>query len=349
MRCSASVKHVDHMSIALADPYRPAVEDTSSTSRALALVVLDRPSVAGPDEVWRWGRSSVSPFTLGPDRTPIALASGGLAGIVRHRRWAVMATDPIAPPGLEDATLDETLEQVAAQRLRPVFACVADTSRYLDRGMWSTPIADDALIDLMAFTLSGSRMANLRHSVASARRAGLTVRRWSRADADAASAVSARWLATKRGGEMGFTLGRFDPSSIDHLDGRVAVDERGCVVAMTTWLRFDGGKGRVLDLMRRVPDAPSSAMDLLIAESLESFRAEGVNTVSLGSVPRSHGSVAERVYPTASLRRYKEKFAPRWESRHLVAPARRHLPAAMSAIAHAYNPSGLIAAVRSNR
>jgi phosphatidylglycerol lysyltransferase len=305
-------------------------------------------SPSAHERVRTWGTSSVSPFTLGPGREVHDLPGGGLIGFVRTGRWAVMATDPIAPPGLERETLDQALELLRRLRLRPLVVATADVAAHRDRGLWTTPIADDAVIDLDGFTLAGSRRANVRHSVSAARRAGLSVMRWSPSMTPAAAELSAAWLSTKRGGEMGFTLGPFDPDAMDELDGRVAVDGRGDVVAITTWHRYDNGRARVLDLMRRAPTAPNPAMDLLIAECLLELAAAGVRTASLGSVPRSHGALAERVYPTASLRRYKEKFAPRWEPRHLVVPSRRHLASGMLAVARAYSPDGLLAACRRN-
>ncbi len=297
----------------------------------------------------RWGTTSVSPFTLGANRVVQELRSGGFIGVQVRRHWGVMASDPIAPPGKAGDTIDDALERLADHRVRPVFAAVADAEPYRDRGLWTTPIADDALIDVASFTLAGKRMSSIRHSVSAAIRAGLTIAPWSSTIAPGASDVSGKWLATKRGGELGFTLGRFDPAAMAGLDCRVAIDASGRVVGLVTWHSYDDGRARVLDLMRRTPDAPNPTMDLLIADSLRSFAEQRVGTVSLGCVPRSHGRLAERIYPTASLRRYKNKFAPEWVPRHLVAPSSRHAPGAFVAVAHAYCPSGLMAAIRPNR
>ncbi len=299
--------------------------------------------------VRRWGTSSVTPFALGADRQVHDLCSGGLVSIVRQGRWAVMAGDPIAPPGRERQTLDDAMELMARLQTRPAFVAVVDETPYRERGMWTFPIADDALVDLAGFTLAGKRMASLRHSVSAAARAGLSVAGWSPAFGAEAEKVSAEWLATKRGGELGFTLGRFDPAHMDGLDGRAALDRDGRVVGLVTWHSYDNGRGRVLDLMRRTPDAPNPTMDFLIAQSLTEFAAAGVATASLGSVPRSRGRLAERIYPTVSLRRYKNKFAPRWEPRYLAAPGRASVPAALVAVARAYSPEGLRAACRRNR
>ncbi len=301
------------------------------------------------ERVRRWGTSSVTPFALGTDREVHDLRRGGLVSFVRQGRWAVMGGDPIAPPGGERETLDDTVELMTRLRARAAFVAVVDAAPYVERGMWAFPVADDALVDLARFSLGGKRMANVRHSVSAAARAGLSVAPWSPAFGADAAKVSAQWLATKRGGEMGFTLGRYDPDQMNGLDCRAALDGDGRVVGLVTWHSYDNGRGRVLDLMRRTPDAPNPTMDFLIAQSLLEFASAGVATASLGSVPRSHGGLAERVYPTVSLRRYKNKFAPRWEPRYLATPGRASVPAALVAVARAYSPEGLRAACRRNR
>jgi phosphatidylglycerol lysyltransferase len=297
--------------------------------------------------VERFGRSSVSPFILGPDRTGIRLRHG-VAGYLRQGRWAVMATGPAAVPGREVDAVGELLARLRNLRLRPLFAAVVDPTPYEAHGLVSRPVAEDAVIELKDFSLAGKRRANIRHSVTSARRAGLRVVPWSADLEDQAAAVSGAWLSGKRGGEMGFTLGRFDAAAMASCETRVVLDEGGLVVALATWHTYDDGRGRVLDLMRRAPDAPNPSMDLLIAESLLEFSAAGVERASLGAVPLSRGSFAERIYPTRSLRRYKDKFAPTWEMHHLVGPSRMLLPAAFMALGRAYCPGGLVRGLRRN-
>jgi phosphatidylglycerol lysyltransferase len=312
----------------------------------------DPPSGTYPSTVARtvatWGRSSVSPFNIGHGREFLGDPGFYGTGFVRRGRWAVMATDIAAAPGHEETGLDLTLDLLAHERLRPTFAAVTDPTPYRDRGMWTAPIAADPIIDLTGFDLAGSRRANIRHSVTSARRCGLRVLPWSHELRDQAAAVSDAWLATKRGGEMGFTLGRFDPDGLQPSDCRVAVDESGRVVGFVTWHHYHDSRGRVLDLMRRLPDAPNPTIDLLIADGLLEFAAAGVETASLGCVPHSHGPLAEKLYPTISLHRYKAKFDPCWEQRHLVAPSRRELPGALIALGRSYLPGGLVTFTRRN-
>ena len=122
---------------------------------------------------------------------------------------------------------------------------------------------------------------------------------------------------------MTFTLGRFRAEAVGKDNCRVVLDGSGVVVAFCTWLPFDRGRARLLDLMRRLPDVPNPAMDLLIARSLLEFADTGVFRASLACVPRVPDFLAG-LYPAERLRRYKNKFAPRWETRWLAIPSRRH-------------------------
>ncbi|MEP6624464.1 MAG: DUF2156 domain-containing protein [Acidimicrobiia bacterium] len=300
------------------------------------------------ERVARWGRNSVSPFLVEPPNVLIR-AGEGATGCRLVRNWAVFATDIAAPPGCEGEALDQLLVQVAEFGKRPIFVAVADPAPYRDRGMHSVPIADDPRLELASFSLAGKRMSNLRHSVSSARRVGLRVVPYDLSVEAGVEHASSEWLATKRGGELGFTLGAFDAEMLARVDCRVALDRAGRVVAFVTWRPFDDGRGRVLDMMRRVTDAPNPAIDLLVAEGLSEFAATGVEVASLGSVPRSHGRLGERVYPASSLRRYKEKFAPTWLPLELVTPSRAALPGALRAVAAAFCPDGLTSALRRNR
>ena len=89
----------------------------------------------------------------------------------------------------------------------PLAATVSATP-YRERGFVTVPVAEEAVLGLGDFSLQGKARADVRHAVASARRLGLHVRDWAPDLAEQVDAISTAWLATKRGGEMGFTLGR---------------------------------------------------------------------------------------------------------------------------------------------
>ena len=326
-------------------PIRPA---TTAADMAVSPLPLVSSSLSVHDIVARYGKCSISPFLAGPGQEVIALSGGGIGSYARCGRWAVAPTGPAVATADEQEGLDEFMIEIRRQRLRPVFAAVSNPDRFARMGMHCTPIAEDPIVVLDEFDLAGKRRASIRHSVAAAIRAGLIVKPYTAQLANGVGTVSAAWLRTKRGGEMGFTLGRWDPDDVASVDSWVALDADERVVGFVTWRRFDDGGARVLDLMRRHPDAPNPTMDFLIAESLAAFASTDVRRASLGSVPLSHGHLAERVYATRSLRRFKDKFAPEWRTHHLVAPSSWASAAAGLAVCRAYSPEGLLKALHRN-
>jgi lysylphosphatidylglycerol synthetase-like protein (DUF2156 family) len=302
----------------------------------------------------RYGRTGVAPFVANPDLDVVRLLGGVAAsGYARVRRWAVVPGDVIAPDDLVEPALDEYLDLLSARRLRPAFVAVSDPVPYRRRGFDVTEIADEAVIDLPTFGLSGSKRANLRHSTTSARRAGLTVLPYAPWQDPQIEEISQQWLRTKRGGEMGFTLSRHDDVAAqlsDHTaDLWVIVDGEGVVQAWCTWRPYLDGQARVVDVMRRRINAPNPAMDCLLVTVLENYRDAGLQQASLASVPRDHGAMADRIYPSRSLRAYKQKFQPRWEPRMLAVRAAWQRPLALAAIGTAYCPGGLRRAVFRNK
>ena len=189
------------MSITTTDlDVRPTVGRHPATRRHLALVPA---SISDEERVLRWGRSSVSPFTLGPDREVIHLPCTGVTGIVVRGGHAVMATDPVTPPGAKALGVSELLDTLALRGLAPVFAAVVGPEHYRRLGLFAWPIAEDAVIDLRTFSLAGSRRASIRHSVSSAGRSGLRTAAWSDQFAvgwrpSAAARCASRWADSNR-------------------------------------------------------------------------------------------------------------------------------------------------------
>jgi phosphatidylglycerol lysyltransferase len=302
----------------------------------------------------RYGHTGVAPFLANPDVEVVDLAGGWAAsGYAQRRRWAVTPGDVVSPPELAELALSEYLDVLAQRRLKPVFLAVSDPRPYRRRGFDVSEIADEAVIDLPTFSLSGSKRANLRHSTTSARRAGLEVVPYTPAHAEQIAVISQQWLSTKRGGELGFTLSRHEDVAAQlndqSTDVWVVVDVAGQVQAWCTWRHYLGGQARVVDVMRRRQDAPNPAMDSLLATVLENYRDAGLALASLASVPRDHGAMADRIYPCRSLRAYKQKFHPRWEPRWLAVPRQRQRPLALAAVCSAYCPGGLRRAMQRNR
>jgi lysylphosphatidylglycerol synthetase-like protein (DUF2156 family) len=192
------------------------------------------------------------------------------------------------------------------------------------RDLCSIRIGKEAIVRPAAFSTEGAQMSNLRHTVARARRAGVTVEMglWEELPQATRASVQGLERAWARGRPLRFG---FSLSSLEEArDGRrlfAVASRQGRVEAAVSWLEGFSGRGRVLDLIRRRADAAPGCIELLLRDSIEAFAARGVEWTSLGMA----GS--------AGLRRYKEKFRPEWHDRYLVFPA---LSAPMALIAVAW-------------
>ena len=310
------------------------------------------------------GRHSLAAFAVQPDKHHLLLAGGrGLAAYAVRRGVALACGDPLAAA---EALEESATEFVGHCRRNGWTPCIYEAAEenlavYQRLGMGSLKVAEEAVIDLPAFSLAGGKRAALRALAHKVTRAGLAVRRYDRTLApdpavdEQLEAISEEWLAEKRLGEMGFTLGRF---SLDSLaDVRVFLchsAER--VEAFCSWLEYRGGRAVVLDLMRKRRDAVSGTMDLLLAESLLALKAEPLEEASLANAPlanvgaprspldRGVALLFENLnafYGYKNLFQFKKKFAPRWEGRYLVYPHGSEMPRIAVAMTLVHRAGGL--------
>ena len=116
------------------------------------------------------------------------------------------------------------------------------------------------------------------------------------------------------------------------------------------------GWGWALDLMRRSPDAPPGAMELVLVRAIERFRSYGAQVVSLGMVAmadtrqeltpgrrRLISFMTDRLgllETRATLFNFKQKFHPCWESRYLITNTTFALPNIALSVLRLRNYSG---------
>lgn len=315
------------------------------------------------------GRSSAAPLIALPDNGRLLLRDGrALAGIAVRNGTAISLGLPVTADGKEAEALAELVSACETAGWTPALLALDERQRAIAAaaGFATVKIGEEAFLDVAGFDTGGKRRSNVRHSVTRARRDGVTVLRYDdvarspRRDSQLA-AISAAWLSSKGGPELGFTLGRFDLDRLDEQEVYAAVtgekSPQEQVVGFVTWLPYDGGAAAVLDLMRRGDPCPPGVMECLVVDSMADFARRGRRTASLGGVPLAattprtdrvqqllgwlyeHGG---SVYAAKGLFRFKDKLAPRWEPMYLAYPRTAELPRIAVATLQAFLPADAV-------
>ena len=335
----------------------------------LLRAVVQRQRLEAPaaevDRLFRaYGRHSLAAFAVQADKHHLLLSGGrGLAAYAVRRAVALSCGDPLGPA---EALEDNARGFVEHCRRNGWTPCVYEAAEeniaaYRRLGLGSLKIAEEAVIDLATFSLAGGKRAALRSLVHKVTRAGLSVRPYARGLApdpavdEQLEDISEQWLAEKRLGEMGFTLGRF---SLDSLSGArvfLCVSAQR-VEAFCSWLEYRAGRAVVLDLMRKRKDAVSGTMDLLLAQALLDLKKEGLQEASLANAPLANVGLPRSpldkgvallfenlnaFYGYKNLFQFKKKFDPRWEGRYLVYPHGSELPRIAVAMTLVHRSGGL--------
>jgi phosphatidylglycerol lysyltransferase len=211
---------------------------------------------------------------------------------------------------------------------------------FLDCGLHLFKLGEHAHVELAEFSLRGGARANLRTAVNRGEREGLAFEvvppEGVHVLLPELRAVSDDWLGKHRGGEKGFSVGRFEEEYVGRMPVAV-VRREGRIIAFASLLVTDVGEEASLDLMRYAADAPPTTMDFLVTKIILHFQALGYRRFGLGVSPMAgmaersgapawqqfarlvfeHG---DRFYNFRGLCSFKDKFTPVWEARFLAAP-----------------------------
>ena len=267
---------------------------------------------------------------------------------VEGNGWIVMG-DPIGQPELIEELLWQFRELCDQHDASPVFYQVSARylPLYLELGLIPFKLGEEAIVDLAAFELAGSRLRNLRQSHAKGKREGLSFEVVAPECVPALlprlKEVSDTWLQSKQGKEKGFSVGSFEPSYLS-LSPAALVRHEGQIVGFANLWVSDNKESLSIDLMRYSLDTGTAPiMDFLFVELLLWGKAEGYASFNLGMAPMSGfndhplsgywtrlGNTiftrGSRFYNFQGLRRYKEKFSPDWEPRYLLCTSKLVLP-----------------------
>jgi len=266
--------------------------------------------------------------------------SEGVDGFLAYReqgRHLIVFGGVHAPPAARRRLLDAFLHLAASRRRRVLVVQVraSQVELFADRGFAVNQLGTSFGLSLRRFSLAGGSRMRLRNKIRRARKAGLRVAevgcevpRDERTFAEL-RAVSREWLRNK-GRELEFMVGEIGAPEETMRRIFVAFDASHTIVGFITYVPVWGeAPGYLHDLTRRLPTAPSGAMELCNAQAIERMIHEGVEYLHFGFTPfvtdgaehrsasklaswlvrrlRRHGAA---LYPAESQARYKLKWAP---------------------------------------
>jgi len=347
-------------------------------ARAYLLILLLRPVILrrraeAPAETVRrlFAEHSVhglGAYAVQPDKHHLLVAGDrAFVAFAAVRGVALSCGDPVGPADALPQAVAGFHTFCERHGWTPCFYEVAERNLaiYRDRGYQCLKMAEEAVIPLSSFGLTGSRRANLRHTVTKAQKLGLRFAAYDPARADPEveeemEEISEQWLATKKGPEMGFTLGRFSLEALTGVPVTLCFSA-GRLEAFTSWLPYRQNRGLYLDLMRKRDSAPFGTMDFLLTHSLLHFREQGYEVASMANAPLANTAAARaaldrgvaflfehfnQIYGYKNLFQFKKKFDPAWEGRYLAYPRLTALPKVAYAIVNLHSSGGILQYLR---
>ena len=266
---------------------------------------------------------------------------------VQNRSWITLG-DPVGPKEEQAELVWQFRELVDRYDGWPVFYQVEaeNLSIYLDQGLTTLKLGEEARVPLDSFDLAGSNRRNLRATVNHCEKAHCE---FSIVPIDQVPAllpelklISDDWLNQKDVAEKGFSLGYFDETYLKSFPIAI-IRQNGKIIAFANVLESAGKAELSVDLMRYLSDAPPSVMEYLFIELQLWGKQEGYTWFNLGMAPLSgiqnrplapvwnrtanlifrHG---DHFYHFEGLRSYKEKFDPVWTPKYLASPGGLALP-----------------------
>jgi lysyl-tRNA synthetase, class II len=298
------------------------------------------------------GHDSIAPFALRADKAYF-FSHGGVLAYRTLRETAVVAGDPVGPPGSAGAILDD-FEAFARGRGWDVVVLGAREEHlggYAALGLRTMQVGLEAVVNPSGFDLDSPASKTVRKAVRRVARHGWTIElaRGEQLTAGLIADLAAVEAAWRRGHRRlyGFAM------ASDRLWGApedcrdlyaIARNPAGEARAFQRYVPYRGGLS--LDAMRRLDDEPNGISDALVSATLLHARELGLDEVSLNFAGFGHLMAADTLergshraarwalqrlhgrFQLERLARFANKFGPEWRPRFLVYTARTRLPLA---------------------
>lgn len=297
----------------------------------------------------KYAYNSLSYLSLEPDKKWFfSQKVEGVASYQLSGRLMLVCGDPICAEECLPTFLQELTQwcSIHHYKLMLLFVLDKNISIYQQLGMNVDKIAEEAIFDMKTWTIAGGRCAKARSSWHTAVNYGLIVREyrpWIQRDESIESQmheISAEWLKDKKTAKLQFAVGSLMLNY--NCDKRYfyAIDKEGIIQGFNVINPYLGGKGWIIDVMRRRKGCPHGVMELLFHDIYETVKSEGAIEFSLGTAPfyntlsekspstfeRAGKLVFEKlnhVYGFKPLQIAKAKYNPAWKPIYIVSSTKK--------------------------
>jgi phosphatidylglycerol lysyltransferase len=290
--------------------------------------------------VKRYGKSPLDFFKTYPDKF-IFLSKDreGFISFKMTRNFAFVLENPVCS---DDDALKRLVQEFDQFCLENGFVSIyyripnESVNLYKALGKKNFPIGEEAIVDLTTFTLDGGKMKTTRSAINRLTAEGFDIKIYQPPVKEGLlqklELVSNKWLFEMNEREIAFTQGVFDKSILKEQTIITVEDREEKVYAFLNLVPDFAPGEATYDLIRKINDAPNGVLDLLISKTLLYMKEKGYNRANMGLAPLSGlegENLAEKTIRYAyenlkafghfkGLRKYKEKFLPSWEQKHLV-------------------------------
>ena len=296
--------------------------------------------ILAKDLVNRYGKSSLDFFKTYPDKF-IFLSEGrdGFVSFKMTRYFAFVLENPVCRDDNAMVTIVRDFDRFCIENgFVSVYYRIPQESLSIYQGLGkkSFPIGEEAIVDLTTFTLDGGKMKTTRSAVNRLTSEGFDIKIYQPAIKEGLlqklEMVSDKWLREMNQKEIAFTQGVFDKTILKDQTIITVEDKEEKVYAFLNLVPDFAPGESTYDLIRKINDSPNGVLDLLLAKSLLYMKEKGFKRANLGLAPLSGldgENIAEKTIHYAyenlkafghfkGLRKYKDKFLPEWEKKHLV-------------------------------
>lgn len=211
---------------------------------------------------------------------------------------------------------------------------------YHDHGYYFFKLGETGLVELDNFDINSPKSRDFRNVLKRFEKDGFIFEIYDENSIDddlflTLKEVSNEWLGDRD--EMGFSLGWFNKDYLNKSKvGIIQNKETLEIIAFASISpSYDNEKSVSIDLMRFKKEVPSNTMTFLILNLMLIFKESDYKVFNLGMAPLSNVGMSQNAhipekiahlvfkygkhfYSFEGLRKYKNKFDPRWEGRYLV-------------------------------